>query len=173
MRRANESSRSRAQHHLSEARAAYGILQFIMRHTYVLIAILGVCFAAAGQAAKQQPKPKAPATAATPAQPQPPSDEELMAKTARPRSIGTINHYRAQRWTCCSLRKTRLNGKPVMQYRVKVSGAPKNKFYTLMAWPITLAAPVTMMDGLVIASDGTVGCPPDSDQELRSAHERR
>jgi len=45
---------------------------------------------------------------------------------------------------------------------VKVSGAPKNKFYTLMAWPITLPVPATMMEGLVIAADGTVGCPPDS-----------
>ena len=69
------------------ARAAYGILQFIMRHTYLLIAILGVCFVAAGQAAKQQPKPKTPASAATPAQPQPPSDEELMAKNPAQREI--------------------------------------------------------------------------------------
>ena len=63
--------------------AAYGILQFIMRHTYVLIAILGVCFVSGRTSTKQQPKPKAPAPAASPAQPQPPSDEELMAKTAQ------------------------------------------------------------------------------------------
>ncbi|HSK43509.1 MAG TPA: hypothetical protein VLA83_06440 [Candidatus Binatia bacterium] len=60
------------------------------------------------------------------------------------------------------IKKDQVDGKPVMQYHVKVNGAPKNKFYTLMTWPITLAAPVTMIEGLVIAADGTVGCPPDS-----------
>src|ERR1700739_2954222 len=33
-----------------EVNAAYGMLQFIMRHTYLLIAILGVCLVMAGQA---------------------------------------------------------------------------------------------------------------------------
>lgn len=60
------------------------------------------------------------------------------------------------------LKKDQVDGKAVMQYRVKVSGVPKNKFYSLVAWPITIDQPVTMMDGLVIAADGTVGCPPDS-----------
>jgi len=60
------------------------------------------------------------------------------------------------------IKKDQADGKPVMQYRVKVNGAPKNKLYTLMAWPITLPAPATMMEGLAIAADGTVGCPPDS-----------
>jgi len=41
-----------------ESGAAYGILQFIMRHTYVLMATLGVCLLAAAQAAKQPPKAK-------------------------------------------------------------------------------------------------------------------
>src|ERR1044071_4510667 len=43
---------------------AYGILQFIMRHTVVLIATLGAFLLAAGQAAKKQP----PATPTAPAQ---------------------------------------------------------------------------------------------------------
>ena len=60
------------------------------------------------------------------------------------------------------LKKDQADGKAVMQYRVKVSGAPKNKLYTLMAWPITITQPAPMMDGLAIAADGTVGCPPDS-----------
>ena len=60
------------------------------------------------------------------------------------------------------IKKDQLDGKAAMQYHVKVSGAPKNKFYTLTAWPITTPVPVTMMEGLVIAADGTVGCPPDS-----------
>jgi hypothetical protein len=145
----------------SGARAAYGILQFIMRHTYVLIAILGVCFAAAGQAAKQQPKPPA-AAAASPAQPQPPSDEELMAKTAEATIDWDKKTTPGAKVDVLLIKKDQVNDRPVMQYHVKVTGAPKNKFYTLMAWPITLAAPVIMVNGLVIAPDGTVGCPPDS-----------
>jgi hypothetical protein len=51
-----------------------------------------------------------------------------------------------------------------MQYRLKVSGAPKNKLYNLIAWPIMMSAPATIMEGLAIAADGTVGCPPNSDR---------
>jgi hypothetical protein len=65
--------------------AAYGILHFIVRHIYLLMAIVGVCSVAAGQAAKQQPLAKPPAAA--PAQQQHPSDEEVMAKAA----LATIN----------------------------------------------------------------------------------
>ena len=60
------------------------------------------------------------------------------------------------------IKKEQVDGKPVVQYRVKISGAPKNKFYTLTGWPITQPVPATMLEGLVIAADGTVGCPPDS-----------
>jgi hypothetical protein len=56
-----------------------------MRHIYLRMAIVGVCLVAAGQPAKQQPLAKPPA--ATPAQQQHLSDEELMAKTAQ----ATIN----------------------------------------------------------------------------------
>jgi hypothetical protein len=147
------------------ARAAYGILQFIMRHTYLLImAILGVCFVAAGQAAKQQAKPKPPVASASPAKPQPPSDEELMAKTARATIDWDSSTTKGAKVDIQLIKKTQVDGKPVMQYRLKVSGAPKNKLYTLMAWPITVAQPATMMDGLAIAADGTVGCPPNSDR---------
>jgi hypothetical protein len=83
MRGANQSER-RISRVTFRGRAAYGILHFIMRHIYLLMAIVGVCFVAAGQAAKQQPLAKPPAT---PAQQQRLSDEELMAKTAQ----ATIN----------------------------------------------------------------------------------
>jgi hypothetical protein len=135
-----------------------------MRHTYVLIAILGVCFSAAGQATKQQPKPKTPAPAASPAQPQPPSNEELMAKTAQATIDWDNSTTKGAKVDVLLIKKDQAQGKPVMQYRIKVSGAPKNKLYTLMAWPITIPQPATMMDGLAIASDGTVGCPPNSDR---------
>ncbi|MBZ5489942.1 MAG: hypothetical protein LAO76_03305 [Acidobacteriia bacterium] len=132
-----------------------------MRHTYLLIAILGVCFAAAGQAAKQQ-KPRPPAAAATPAKPQQPSDEELMKKTAEATIDWDKKTTPGAKVDVLLIKKDQVNDRPVMQYHVKVTGAPKNKFYTLMSWPITLAAPVIMVNGLVIAADGTVGCPPDS-----------
>jgi hypothetical protein len=135
-----------------------------MRHTYLLIAVLGVCFVAAGQAAKQQAKPKTPASAATPAQPQPPSDEELMAKTAQATIDWDNSTTKGAKADVLLIKKDQAEGKPVMQYRLKVSGAAKNKLYTLMAWPITMAQPVTMMDGLAIAADGTVGCPPNSNR---------
>jgi hypothetical protein len=147
---------------LSEARGSYGILQFIMRHAYLFIAILGVCFAAAGQAAKQQPKPKPPAAAASPAQPQPPSDEELMVKTAQATIDWDSSTTKGAKVDVLLIKKDQTEGKPVMQYHLKVSGAPKNKLYTLMAWSITMPQPAAMMDGLAIAADGTVGCPPNS-----------
>jgi hypothetical protein len=147
---------------LSEARGSYGILQFIMRHVYLFIVILGVCFAAAGQAAKQQLKPKPQAAAASPAQPQPPSDEELMAKTAQATIDWDSSTTKGAKVDVLLIKKDQNEGKPVMQYHLKVSGAPKNKLYTLMAWSITMPQPAAMMDGLAIAADGTVGCPPNS-----------
>lgn len=137
---------------------AYGILQFIMRHIIVLIAILGAFLLAAGQAAQKAPaaKPTAPAPA------QLPSDEVLMAKTAEATIDWDKKTTPGAKVDVLLIKKDQADGKPLMQYHVKVNGAPKNKFYTLMTWPITLAAPVEMVEGLVIAGDGTVGCPPDS-----------
>jgi hypothetical protein len=133
-----------------------------MRHIYLLIAALGVCFAASGQAAKQQPKPKPPAPAATPAQPQPPSNEEIISKIVQATIEWDSKGNPGAKAEVRLVKKDQVDGKPFMQYRLKVSGLPNNKFYTLIAWPITIALPATMMDGLVIARDGTVGCPPDS-----------
>lgn len=62
------------------------------------------------------------------------------------------------------LKKEQVNNRPVMQYHLKVSGAPVTKLYRLIAWPITSATPITMMEGLAIAKDGTVGCPQNSTQ---------
>jgi hypothetical protein len=129
-----------------------------MRHTYLLLAILAMSFLAAGQAAKQPPKAKP----ATPAQPQPPTDEELMTKTVQATIDWDSSTSKGARVEVQQIKKTQAEGKPVMQYRLKVSGAPKNKLYSLMAWPITISQPATMMDGLAIAADGTVGCPPNS-----------
>jgi hypothetical protein len=132
-----------------------------MRHFYVLIAILGVCLTAAGQAAKQQPKPKPPASATT-AQSQTPSDEEIMNKIEKATIEWDSKGIPGAKAEVRLVKKDQVDGKPEMQYRLKVSGLPNNKLYKLMAWPITIVLPVTMMEGLVIARDGTVGCPPDS-----------
>jgi len=132
-----------------------------MRHSFVFIAIVGVCLAAAGQAAKQQPKPKPPASA-TPAQPQPPSNEKIISKIVQATIEWDNKGNPGAKAEVRLVKKDQVDGKPFMQYRLKVNGLPNNKFYTLMAWPITIPLPATMMEGLVIARDGTVGCPPDS-----------
>ena len=137
---------------------AYGILQFIMRHTIVLIATLGAFLLAAGQAAKKQPS----ATPTAPTLAQMPTDQVLMEKTAEATIDWDKKTIPGAKVDVLLIKKDQVDGKPLMQYHVKVNGAPKNKFYTLMTWPITLAAPVIMVEGLVIAADGTVGCPPDS-----------
>ena len=64
--------------------------------------------------------------------------------------------------TTTLLKKAEVQGHQVFEYRLKVSGAPHNQIYKLMVWPVTTAVPGVMMDGLVIAQDGTVGCPADS-----------
>jgi len=50
-------------------------------------------------------------------------------------------------------------GRLLVQYHLKISGAPHNQPFTLMGWPITRGDAGAMMDGLAIAQDGTVGCP--------------
>jgi hypothetical protein len=60
------------------------------------------------------------------------------------------------------IKKADVKGHQVFEYRLKVSGAPHNQIYKLMVWPVTMAAPIVMMDGLAIAQDGTVGCPANS-----------
>ncbi|HYL93425.1 MAG TPA: hypothetical protein VEW69_09740 [Alphaproteobacteria bacterium] len=55
-----------------------------------------------------------------------------------------------------------LKGQPKVNYRLKVAGAPSDKLYTLVAWPVTFQSPVDVMDGLAVSRDGTVSCPADS-----------
>jgi hypothetical protein len=129
-----------------------------MRHTIVLIATLGAFLLAAGQATKKQPA----ATPTAPAPAQLPPDEVLMAKTAEATIDWDKKTTPGAKVDVLLIKKDQVDGKPRMQYHVKVNGAPKNKFYTLMTWPITLPAPAIMVEGLVIAADGTVGCPTDS-----------
>jgi len=60
------------------------------------------------------------------------------------------------------LNKSDVNGKPTVEYRLKITGGSPAKRYALIAWPITYNNSIFMMDGLAIAQDGTVGCPKDS-----------
>jgi hypothetical protein len=142
-----------------------------MRHTLLLItavviaAIVGACFLFADQTSA--PQKKTPAAAATPAPAKPESspasrDERIMENTAQATIDWDKSTTPGAKAEVLLMKKDQVNDKPVMQYHVKVSGAPTNKFYTLMAWPITAPVPATMLEGLVIAKDGTVGCPPDS-----------
>lgn len=126
------------------------------------MAILGVCLPAAGQAAKQPPKAKPPVAA--PAQPQPPSDEELMQKTAQATIDWDRSTSAGAKAEVLLIKKDQSNGRPLVQYRLKITGAPRNKLYNLIAWPIMVAEPATIMEGLAIAADGTVGCPPNSNR---------
>jgi hypothetical protein len=139
-----------------------GILTVIMRNTIVLIAFLGACLLAAGQARPAQPPPKQPAAQSQPAQDPDAAIQAQLTRTAAATIDWDKSTTAGARVEVQLLKKDQANGKPVMQYRLKVSGAPRNKLYTLIAWPITLPEPATIMEGLAIAADGTVGCPPNS-----------
>jgi len=60
------------------------------------------------------------------------------------------------------IKKGVIKDKTMFDYRVKVTGAPQDKLYRLIVWPVTAPDPITMMDGLKISGDGTVECPADS-----------
>lgn len=53
-------------------------------------------------------------------------------------------------------------GQSLIDYRIKVTGAPRFQKYSLLSWPITYSGPVTVMEGLMIDANGAVGCPAHS-----------
>jgi hypothetical protein len=143
-----------------------------MRHTLlfltaaILTVVSGACLLLADQTSAPQkkatPSVAAPKAQPSPAKPQASRDERIMEKTAQATIDWDKSTTPGAKVEVLLLKKDQSNGKAVMQYHVKVSGAPTNKLYTLMAWPITEPVPVAMLEGLAIAKDGTVGCPPDS-----------
>jgi hypothetical protein len=143
-----------------------------MRHTLffvtaaIITVVAGACFLLADQTSAPQkkatPSVAAPKAQASPAKPQASSDEIIIQKTAQATIDWDSSSTQGAKADVQLIKKDQVDGKPVMQYRVKITGAPKNKLYTLMAWPITIPVPAPMMEGLAIAADGTVGCPPDS-----------
>jgi hypothetical protein len=141
-----------------------------MRHIPAFITLLGACLAACGQARPaQQPSAKTQA-APTKSQPFPQTQDTDAAIQAKVMQTATATIH----WDKSTspgvkvdvqlIKKDQSNGRPLMQYRLKISGAPKNKLYNLIAWPITVPEPATIMEGLAIAADGTVGCPPNSNR---------
>src|ERR1051325_4754123 len=134
-----------------------------MLHTVVLITLLVACLLAGGQA---KPAPQQPAKPQASPQGQD-SDAAIQAKLTQT-ATATINWDKSTtpgaKADVQLIKKDQANGRPVMQYRLKITGAPRNKLYNLIAWPITVAEPATIMQGLAIAADGIVGCPPNSDR---------
>ena len=116
--------------------------------------------------AQQPAKPPAKAPAKAPpkktATASPVSDEQIEAATVEATMDWEKSSSPGVKATTTLLKKAEVQGHQVSEYRLKVSGAPHNQVYKLMVWPVTMATPAAMMDGLVIAQDGTVGCPADS-----------
>src|ERR1051326_125024 len=133
-----------------------------MRHTLVFIALVGACLPAFGQA-KPAPQPSPAKAQATPQTPD--LDAAIQTKLMQT-ATATINWDKSTtpgaKAEIQLIKKDQAIGRPLVQYRLKITGAPRNKLYTLIAWPITVVEPATIMEGLAIAADGTVGCPPDS-----------
>jgi len=54
--------------------------------------------------------------------------------------------------------RTIQQNQPIVRYHVSVKGAPKNKIYALVNWPVSAAGPSVAIDGLTLAPDGLVLC---------------
>src|SRR5258708_11553899 len=135
------------------------LFSVIMRNIFILIVVLCACCAAQDQQ-PQRPtlQPRTPGSQAS-------DDEEIQAQLAKT-AMATIQWDKSSTPGMNAevqlIRKEQVDGKQMVQYRFKISGAPHNQLYTLIAWPVTLSDPIAMMDGLAIAADGSVGCPTDS-----------
>ena len=141
----------------------------IMRHLIIFIAFLSACLLAGAQAKPAQPQPKAQPSTPTqqPTQSPQDSDADIQAKlnqTATATIQWDTSTTPGAKAEVQLIKKDQANGRPLVQYRLKVTGAPHNKLYNLIAWPIMVPEPATIIEGLAIAGDGTVGCPPNSDR---------
>jgi hypothetical protein len=99
--------------------------------------------------------------------PQPPklSDEEVVAR-ATTTAQATIHWDESSTPGVTAqvelVQKRQAGGRLLAQYHIKVDGVPRDQAFTLVAWPVTRSSPGTIMDGLAVAKDGTVGCPASS-----------
>ncbi len=135
------------------------LFSVIMRNIFILIVVLCACCAA------QDQQPQRPTLQPRTPGPQASDDEEIQAQLAKT-AMATIQWDKSStpgmKAEVQLIKKEQVNGKQVVQYRFKISGAPHNQLYSLISWPVTFSSPVTIMDGLAIAADGTVGCPQGS-----------
>jgi hypothetical protein len=88
--------------------------------------------------------------------PAPPTEEDLHQAEAARVADATINWDKSSspgvKVRLELLKKGTLNGKAMVDYRVKVDGASHDKLYRLTVWPVT------------VGSDGTVMCPANSEK---------
>jgi hypothetical protein len=110
------------------------------------------------------PAQKTAAPAATPTQAQ--ADDEAAVAQAAKTAQATINWDKSTTPGAKAhlelFKKGVVKGKPYVDYKIRIEGAARDKRYKLFMWPITVADPVPMMDGLAVGADGTVMCPADS-----------
>ncbi len=118
-------------------------------------------------ASAPQTKPPGSQTKKTqPAAKAQPSPQDPVATAAARTAEATMNWNKAStpgmHVNVQLLKRGEVNGRLTMDFRVKVTNAPKDARYKLTIWPVTVGLPYTAMDGLAIRNDGVVYCPEDS-----------
>jgi hypothetical protein len=124
-------------------------------------------FALLSSATAQKSEPTSPAGAPAQAQaPQPAEIDAAIQAEAAKTAQATINWDKSSTPGTKAhlelIKKGLVSGKNVVDYRLKVEGAARDKRYKLFVWPVTVRSPIQMMDGLAVGTDGTVMCPADS-----------
>ncbi|MBZ5532420.1 MAG: hypothetical protein LAO20_13400 [Acidobacteriia bacterium] len=128
----------------------------------LIAVLLALCVAALAQQPTATPRPST--TAQTPTL-QPADDAKTEAeaiKTGRATIQWDKSSTPGTKARLELIKTGTIQGKPVVDYRLKVDGAPHDKRYKLFVWPVTVLSPIQMMDGLAVGNDGTVMCPADS-----------
>src|SRR5437773_8607827 len=120
-----------------------------MRSVIVFLIFLSVSSLAGGQAKPAQQQP--PSQPASPNQPAAQESDAAIQAEINQAANGTINWEKSStagvRADVQLIKKDQANGRPVIQYRLKITGAPHNKLYNLIAWPIMVPQPATIMEG--------------------------
>jgi len=149
---------------------SYDILLLNMLKPSIFAVFLALVSLTAGQRTGNPDPQSATRTpqANTQGRPAAPSEEDLIRAEAERVSQATINWDKSStpgvKVRLELLKKGIANGKPMVDYRVKVEGVPHEKQYKLMIWPVTSANAIQMMDGLKLGNDGTVMCPANSEK---------
>src|SRR5947209_20173426 len=117
-----------------------------MRYFLLLLTLLGECFAAID---RQQP----PAASAPPPPKQTTSEADVQAqlnKTAEATIQWNKSTTPGAKAEVQLVEKKQADGRTQIEYRLKTTGAPHNKLYNLIAWPVTMQEPAKIMEGLAI-----------------------